>query len=222
MKSTNFEVKIGIFIFIGIILLIVVTFSIGDFLFKSGYNLKVVLNFADGIQAAAPVRLAGIEVGEVKRAYISRDPETNKTMVELLLWLTDDAKVEKDATVLVNTLGMIGEKYIEIIPGTPGSPFLRHNDIIVGHDSVSVQQMTQKGYGVILKLEEMIDSVNIILDKVKSKEGTIGKLFMEDKLYRDIEEITKEIKAMVEELRRNPWKLLNKPKKSRSKKNANY
>lgn len=217
MKPANFEIKIGIFIFVGIIILTLITFSIGEFLFKPGYNIKVLLSFADGVQESSPVRLAGLEVGEVKKASILRDPETNKTKVELLLWLTNNAKVEKDATVLINTLGLIGEKYVEIFPGTPGSPLLMDGGTIVGFDSISMQQMTQKGYDVILKLEKMLDSVNYVLEKVKAKEGTVGKLLMEDKIYRDLEEIMAEVKEMVRDLKRHPWKLLQKPKRSKEK-----
>ena len=202
MKSDSFEIKIGIFVFVGIILLTIVTFSIGDFLFKSGYNIKVVLSFADGVQEAAPVRLAGVEVGEVKRTAIFKDPDTGRTKVELLLWLTQDAKVEKDAVVLINTLGLIGEKYVEIVPGTPNSPLLEDGGIIYGQDSISMQNMTQKGYEVVLKLEEMLDSINVVLERVRSKEGTVGKLLMEDKIYKDIEEITQDVKETVKDIKR--------------------
>ena len=218
MKQENFEIKIGIFILTGIILLIAVTFSIGEFLFKPGYNIRVLLNFADGVQEASPVRLAGVEVGEVKKTNILRDPETNATRVEVSLWLTNDAKIEKDATVVINTLGLIGEKYVEILPGTPSSELLKDGDTIVGYDSVSMQKMTQKGYDIILKLEKMLDSVNYVLDKVKAKEGTVGKLLLEDKIYTDLEEITSDIKEMVKDIKAHPWKLLGKPKETREKK----
>ena len=221
MKSLNFEIKIGLFIFIGLILLIIVTFSIGDFLFEQGYNIKVQMNFADGAQEAAPVRLAGVGVGEVKKAGIIRNEEDGTTKVELLLWLTNDAKIEKDATVVINTLGLIGEKYVEILPGTPGSPLVQDGDTLIGQDSISMQQITQKGYQIVVKLEEMIDSINFVLDKVKSKEGTLGKLLLEDKVHNDVEEITADVKEMVKDIKANPWKLLHKPsedKKSSSRK----
>jgi len=211
MKSLNFEIKIGLFIFIGLILLIIVTFSIGDFLFEQGYNIKVQMNFADGAQEAAPVRLAGVGVGEVKKTGIIRNEEDGTTKVELLLWLTNDAKIEKDATVVINTLGLIGEKYVEILPGTPGSPLVQDGDTLIGQDSISMQQITQKGYQIVVKLEEMIDSINFVLDKVKSKEGTLGKLLLEDKVHNDVEEITADVKEMVKDIKANPWKLLHKP-----------
>ena len=208
MRSIEFDVKIGLFIFIGLILLTVITFSIGDFFFKPGYNIEVVLGFANGVQESAPVRLAGITVGEVKDASVYKDAE-GKTMVRLKLWLTNDAKVEEDAKIIINTLGLIGEKYVEIVPGTPGSPLITPGGIMVGYDSVSVEQITKKGYDIALKLEKVAESLETILAQVESGKGTVGKLIYDDTLYD-------EAAAMMTDLRQNPWKLLQRPRRQKT------
>ena len=209
MKSMEFDIKIGLFIFVGLILLTVITFSINDFFFKPGYNIYAILGYANGVRKSAPVRLAGIEVGEVKEAGVFKD-ENGKTMVKLKLWLTSDAKVEEDAQMIINTLGLIGEKYVEIVPGTPGVSFLKNGDYIVGYDSVSMEQITKKGYDIALKLEKTIDSMDEILKQVKSGDGTVGRLIYDNTLYNDVEAIIKDIKA-------HPWKLIGGPKRARVK-----
>jgi len=209
MKSMEFDIKIGLFISVGLILLTVITFSINDFFFKPGYNIYAILGYANGVRKSAPVRLAGIEVGEVKEAGVFKD-ENGKTMVKLKLWLTSDAKVEEDAKMIINTLGLIGEKYVEIVPGTPGALFLKNGDYIVGYDSVSMEQITKKGYDIALKLEKTIDSMDEILKQVKSGEGTVGRLIYDNTLYNDVEAIIKDIKA-------HPWKLIGGPKRARVK-----
>lgn len=210
MKPIEFEVRIGLFVFIGIILLTVITFSIGDFFFKPGYNINVIMGFANGVEESAPVRLAGIEVGDVRKTSVFKD-ETGTTKVKLKLWLTGDAKVEKDAKVCINTLGLIGEKYVEIIPGTPGAPVLKDEDTIAGHDSVSVEQMTKKGYEIALKLEKVVDSLDYVLNQVKTGKGTVGRLVFDDKLYNDIDEMVNDIDEMVKDIKAHPWKLLSAP-----------
>lgn len=209
MKPIEFEVKIGLFVFIGAILLTVITFSIGDFFFKPGYHINIILGFANGVEEAAPVRLAGVEVGEVKEAAVFKD-RIGQTKVRLKLWLTNDARVEKDAKVCINTLGLIGEKYVEIIPGTPGVAVLKEGEVIEGHDSVSVEQMTKKGYEIALKLEKVADSLDYILNQVKTGQGTVGKLIFDEELYNDVNEMVKDLKA-------HPWKLLHRPGPSREK-----
>jgi phospholipid/cholesterol/gamma-HCH transport system substrate-binding protein len=186
-----------------------ITFSIGDFFFKPGYNIFVELGFANGIQQSAPVRLAGISVGEVKEAGVFKD-DTGKTMVRLKLWLTNDAKVEEDAQIIINTLGLIGEKYVEIVPGTPGSSLITDGGIMKGHDSVSVEQITKKSYEIALKLEHTIDSMDAILTQIKSGHGTVGKLIYDETIYNEAESMVKDLKA-------HPWKLLGGPRKSERK-----
>lgn len=209
MRHLEFEVRIGLFVVVGLILLAVVTFSIGDFLFSPGYTIDVILGFANGVEKSAPVRLAGIEVGEVRGTGVFKDKE-GKTKVKLKLWLTNDAQVEEDAKVVINTLGLIGEKYVEIIPGTPGKRILEEGDVIGAVDSISIEEMTKKGYDIALKLEKVVDSLDYILEKIKCGEGTIGKLVYDDTLYNETE-------AMIKDLRANPWKLLHKPRRTRKK-----
>ena len=209
MRQLEFDLKIGLFVFIGLILLTVITFSLGDFFFKSGYNIYVELGFANGVQESAPVRLAGIEVGEVKDASVFKDKD-GKTKVRLKLWITDDAKIEADSKIIINTLGLIGEKYVEIIPGTPGVPLVPSEGTMYGHDSVSVEEITKKGYEIALKLEQVIESMDQVLEQIKTGKGTIGKLVYDETLYNETESMVKDLKA-------NPWKLLHKPRRERTK-----
>ncbi|MFH1868507.1 MAG: MlaD family protein [Candidatus Omnitrophota bacterium] len=209
MKNIEFEVRIGLFVFVGLILLTIITFSIGDFFFKPGYNLNVELDFANGVSESAPVRLAGIEVGEVKDAAVFKDKD-GRTRVKLILWLAKEAAVEKDAKIYINTLGLIGEKYVEIVPGTPGSELVIGGETLKGSSTVSVERITRKGYEVALKMEEVVDSFSEMLNQVKSGEGTLGKLVFDDSLYNEVRDMAQDLKA-------NPWKLLNKPKEPRQK-----
>lgn len=210
MKNIEFELKIGLFVFIGFIMLVIITFSIGDFFFKPGYFLNVELESAGGVRESAPVRLAGIEVGEVKYAGVFKD-ENGRTRVRLRIWLTKEAEVEKDSTVCISTLGLIGEKYVEIIPGSPGTGLVGDGDTLTGYDSVSIEEITKKGYEIAGKLEKAVDSFTEILKQVKSGEGSVGMLLFDDSLYNEVE-------SMVEDLKAHPWKLLNKPKEPARKK----
>lgn len=123
MDSTKiFELKVGVFIMIGITILFLIVFSVGDInLSKTGYKIRVLFNFASGIGASAPVRLAGVGVGQIQGIRLINEGG-NKTKAELTVWIQDNAKIEEDSLVTINTLGLLGEKYLEILPGTPGSP----------------------------------------------------------------------------------------------------
>ena len=197
--TRTFELKVGVFILVGIAILFLIVFSMGDInLSKKGYRITAVFNFASGIGPGAPVRLAGVGIGKVDGIRISYSEGDKKTKARLIAWIQDDARIEKDAVVTINTLGLLGEKYLEIFPGTNGTPLLKNNDAIVGRDPVPMEKVTEN-------LATLSESVRTIVERLKNGEGTIGKLLTEEKIYNDLE-------AFVADIKKHPWKLLNKPK----------
>jgi phospholipid/cholesterol/gamma-HCH transport system substrate-binding protein len=194
-----FELKVGVFIMIGIAILFIIVFSIGDInIVKRGYHIKVDFNFVDGIGGSAPVRVAGVGVGQIEGLKVYYDEKDKKTKAQLNAWIKEGIKVESDAVATVNTLGFMGEKYLEIYPGAGDKGFLKDGDTLVGRDPTSVNKIYEN-------LSTLTDSINVILNRLKNGEGTIGKLLTEEKIYNDLE-------AFTEDIKKNPWKLLNKPR----------
>ncbi len=198
MKAISFEVKVGIFILIGFIILFVMIFSIGEvYFFRPGYHINVTFNFANGIAMNAPVRLAGIEVGEVDNIRIYYDTNEERTKVELSAWIKRDVSIEEDAEAVINTLGLLGEKYLEVFPGK-SKRFLADNSVLAGIDPISTENMT-------IELKKLLDTLVTVAERIEKGEGTVGRLLTDDSLYQNLEDFTADIK-------KNPWKLMNKPR----------
>ena len=198
MKAISFEVKVGIFILIGIIILFMMIFSIGEiYLLRPGYHIKVLFNFANGIALNAPVRVAGIEVGEIDNVRIYYDTVEQNTKVELSAWIKKDVVIEEDARAVINTLGLLGEKYLEIFPGQ-SKRFLEDGSALVGIDPVSTENMT-------MEVKRLLDSLSVIVERMRNGEGTVGRFLTDESIYDNLE-------AFTEDIKKNPWKLMNKPK----------
>ena len=236
---SSFELKVGIFIFIGIVILSVIIFSIGNFYtVKRGYTLNVIFDFANGVSIGAPVRYAGVEVGEVQDIEVYFDENENRPLVRLLVWVGQNTWINEDAKAAINTLGLLGEKYLEIIPGSRETKLLQKGDTLRGKDPVSTEELARETKAMLSKIDAMVASINKLvgdeefrasikntatnlesltgdmvdfINQAKQGSGTIGRLMSDDKLYRDIDEMILDIKA-------NPWKLLFKPKETRLKK----
>jgi phospholipid/cholesterol/gamma-HCH transport system substrate-binding protein len=207
-NTRTFELKVGTFILVGIAITIMIIFSIGDInLSKTGYNITVKFNFASGIGPSAPVRLAGVGVGQVQGIKVIYSEEDKRSHAELRVWVQSDAKIEEDAKVTINTLGLLGEKYLEIFPGTPGKPTLKNGAVIIGDDPVVMEKLTEN-------LVSLSDSVTVIVDRLKKGEGTIGKLLTEDARYMDLKSTAANFKEFSEDIKKHPWKLLMKGKES--------
>ncbi len=202
-ENKIFELKVGIFIAVGILIFFIIVFSIGDvYLVRRGYHINVIFNFASGITKSAPVRLAGVNVGQIDKIDIFFDEKEKKTKVKLLAWVNDEKiRIERDSVAFINTLGLLGEKYLEIFPGTTRDDFLKDGDNIVGHDPIPTERLTEK-------LDQIADSTNAVMMRLKEGEGTVGKLLVEEKIYNDLQ-------ALVEDIKKHPWKLLHKPRTPR-------
>ena len=202
-ENRAFELKVGIFIAVGIVIFFLVVFSIGDvYLIKKGYHINALFGFANGIRESAPVRLAGVNVGQVDKIDIYFDEKSGKSKVRILAWVkSDDIRIEKDSKVVINTLGLLGEKYLEIFPGGDTENYLKNGDEIVGHDPISTEHLTEK-------IGELVDSTGAVMKRLKEGKGTVGKLLVEEKIHDDLE-------AFVADIKKHPWKLLHKPKGER-------
>ncbi len=107
------EFKVGIVVFIGISLLFYMSLKVGKFGFltESGYTVVVQFKNAAGLDTQAPVQVAGVEVGRVSTITL----EGNKARVGLLM--KANVTVPIDSSVSIKSLGILGDKYVEIILG---------------------------------------------------------------------------------------------------------
>ncbi|MCM8770779.1 MAG: MlaD family protein [Candidatus Omnitrophica bacterium] len=202
-EKSGLEFKVGIFVFISLTIFVVFILLIGDFKdWTSRYDIKIIFGFVDGVKAGSPVRFAGFDIGEVKKVDVVNSFSTNSTQVEVIARLKGHVKIPADSRAFVNTLGLLGEKYIEIMPGKDYRQILKDKDTLVGNDPVAMHEIMFSAYNAV-------DDFRKTIEKLKSAEGTIAKLLYDDKLYRDLEEF-------VEDIKKYPWKLFYRTKEKKT------
>ncbi len=162
MKKANLEMKVGIFVFFGMIVLSILVFKAGDFYLKPGYSVRLLFDFVSGIDKGSPVRLSGVTVGEVKSIQVIRDAE-GKTHALATAWIAQDVVIETDADAKIKSLGLLGEKYVEILPGSPGSAALSDGATLTGRAPVSFEKITESGDRLIGKIEMTVDNINKVV-----------------------------------------------------------
>lgn len=223
--KTKLELKVGVFVFVGLVILVVFVLLIGDFkTWTLGHGINFIFDFVSGVKVGAPVRFAGVDIGEVKEINFIFLPQERKTKVQIVGWVKKEVKIPVDSTVWVNTLGLLGEKYIEIVPGEDYANFLTADQALVGKEPIAMHEVAELAKSIATKIDEniagvteltqMMKSVAKNLDegivRIKNKEGTIGKLLYDDTLYKELE-------ALVVDIRKYPWKLFWKPKEKTKK-----
>ena len=207
--KTRTELKVGVFVFIGLIILVIFVLSIGGIkTWSSRYKVNFIFRFVNGTKLGAPVRFAGVDVGEVKRVSFIYPSGDNETKILLECWINSSIKIPADSTIWVNTLGLLGEKYIEIMPGEDYEHCLERDGIIVGVDPIPMHEVFRQTRDIVATLQNSIKNVDEAITKIKNKEGTVGKLLYDDSIYNNLD-------AMILDLRKNPWKLFFKAKEKK-------
>lgn len=200
--KTKLELRVGAFVFIGLVILVFFVLSIGGFkTWSTGYRINLNFNFVNGVKVGAPVRFAGVDIGEVKKIKLEFVPDENRSNVQLEVWVRDIIKIPADSTIWVNTLGLLGEKYVEIIPGKDYVNVLKEHQSITGIDPLPIHE-------IFNRVENIMRNLDDGLIKIKNKEGSLGKFIYDDALYNELE-------SFAADIRKNPWKLFFKTKEKK-------
>ena len=193
MQKISLELKVGVFVVLGLAILGMLVFKAGDFYIKPGYTVRFVFKHITGIDQASPVKLAGVKVGEVKSVHVVRSAQ-GETQVEIEAWIAQGIFIEEDAKMRVNSLGLLGEKYIEILPGTGGSKTLSDSGTLVGKTPFAVDDIVESTTRLMHKVEGTVDSLNSIVSDPEFKPAVKSTFVNGDRLAKNLLEMTDDLK----------------------------
>lgn len=176
------ELKIGIVSTIAIVLAIVLIFLLsgeGGF-FWQRYSIKAVFSDVAGLKAGAPVRIAGVEVGEVSEVRFVGD------RVEVVMEIGESHR-ERVTTASRATLGsvsLLGESAIDITASSEGTPIPEWGYVPTGDAGRTLADVTSHATAGI-------EEATALLRDIRSGRGTVGRLFTDDSVYRDLNEFVR-------------------------------
>ncbi len=118
MKRTS-DVKVGLFVFLGLVMTGLVIFLIGDErrLFSSAVTFHTKFADVQGLKEGAPIRMGGIDIGHVDGVGYGKDPLDTTIYVSLSIVRSEAGRIKQDSLVRITTKGLLGDKMIEITKG---------------------------------------------------------------------------------------------------------
>ncbi|MFZ5801987.1 MAG: MlaD family protein [Candidatus Omnitrophota bacterium] len=199
------EVKSGVLIFVSIALLLGLTFVVGKFLTGETLNYQVAFGHAGGLENKAPVYFAGHEVGKVNSIEVRRG-------LEKPVWVTvsirKDIELKEDSKAYIDTLGLMGEKFVELSPGTLASKPVPPGGQVTGVDPVPMHLLVSK----MNVLADRMDILSHSLIPMTESLNDIMELHEEDihKTIANLHEISANIRDMTHDLKYRPWRLIRR------------
>jgi len=122
MKKKALEIKLGIFVAVGLALLMVTIAALGEFskLFEDYYTVRAYFSNVSGIGRGTPVRLAGVNIGLVEQIRLAHVVPP----VQVTLRIKESAYIRQDATLWIGFEGTLAQRYLEFDLGSVGARFL--------------------------------------------------------------------------------------------------
>ncbi len=208
MAKFNNEIKTGIVVVVAAVLLLIIVWKMGGIKTEKGYEQKCMFNYVSGLESNAPVKLAGVKIGEVKSVGHTYDGDETKVLV--ILTLNDNARIRRDSKLRISTTGLIGEKYIEVTGGSKGSPVVDRNETLVGIDPFEMEELLETGKTLAARLDSGIQDLQKLINHTDS-------LLVDNKddikvTISNLRDTSESFKEFSDDIRRNPWKLIMKQK----------
>lgn len=200
------EVKVGLLLVVTLAVVIAGITLLGkeSNLFRSKNSYSIRFDTVSGLNTGNPVQLNGVDVGEVKQVILPRDPSES----EIVVWVAIDSRYEKrireDSEARIKTLGLLGDKYVEITSGSPDRPAIPDQGLIPTAPATSVDELLASGEDVMDNITAVTFSLREILERTRAGEGLLGELTTEsesgERLVGSVTETLESIRDAVDRI----------------------
>ena len=175
-RSHEIEIKVGIFVALGIglCMLCIVLLGGGQSILERNETFHARFNQIEGLVEGAMVKIAGVKVGQVSSIHFQK--EANKVDVVFSVVRKYQDAVHTDSTVGIQTQGMLGDRYLVVNPGSIGSPVAANNTELKVEAPKELKDYLSDADEVIGKLKDSLESMDTILGNFR-RDGRSDQFF---------------------------------------------
>jgi len=200
------ELRVGLFVLAGIILMAAVIFYVtGGGGFGPKYRLRAFLPEVDGLTLGAPVRVDGVEVGNVEKILIAvegpNQPNSKGRNIEIDLRIQKSfqAYIRSDSSAGLITEGLLGNRYVDIDRGYVGRP-LDNNEEIPGREEKALKQVVQRSADLMDSLSSITKQASAVITDVRNGRGSLGKFMVDQAAYNHLNRSLENVDRMMADI----------------------
>jgi phospholipid/cholesterol/gamma-HCH transport system substrate-binding protein len=194
------QLRVGVMVLTALSIFALMIFLMsGEGTFTRKATLRVFMDNAAGLKKGDPVRLTGIDIGNVQEIRISGEHDASRAVMAVLSVqrrFLDEIRTDSVATLEAESL--LGQRYFDITRGTPAKPALQPDAELNFKSRPDYGDVMATGATVLTNLNRVINQVGRVTDTLSQGQGTLGKLFMDDALYRRADSAVADFQKMAQ------------------------
>ena len=194
------SLKVGIVLTSALLVLILTIMFAGSIqrLISPRETVYAIFDDVRGLREGAPVWFSGIEIGSVSEMDFT--PE-QKIRVSLSISPDSLNYLKEDSVATVLTLGLLGDKYIELSPGTEGASSLKPGATLTGKAMMEFQDIVETSQKSMGRISDLIAMLEELLTTIEKGEGSVARFLKDPSVYENLRQTTEDLATITRRIK---------------------
>lgn len=202
------QVRVGAVLILAIAILGYGIFQVGRLfdVFASRYTLVTLVEGSAGLIEGSPVTLAGQRVGQVGAIdFLPVEQRTDSANIRVLLSINRSVRdqIRSDSRAAVQTQGLLGDRFVNISPGSSAAPVLDPGDTIQSHPALDYDSVLRTAATALEQVQDVVIDLRAITGSMAAGQGTLGALLQDQRLYERMTTATNELAGLLRTVNRS-------------------
>jgi phospholipid/cholesterol/gamma-HCH transport system substrate-binding protein len=198
------QLKVGLTVIFASITLALLLFLMSGTtgLFSKRITLISFFDNASGLRVGAPVRLSGVDIGNVAAIRVVPDKDKQITPVEVIMKVSTkySFNLRRDSEASLDTAGVLGETYLDIDSSQAIGSLAQDGDTLPTHVHPDFNEVVRSSQSTLQNMDALLKRADRILAFAESGKGSLGKMIYDPRLYDQLSQTVTEFKQVVDEI----------------------
>ncbi len=173
-------------------------------LFTKSITLFAFFNDASGLRVGAPVRLQGVDIGNVKAIRVVSGKPKLPVEVRMKVSTRYAFDLHTDTTATLTTQGVLGEIFVNLDSSHAKGPQAQNGTVLPILEQPDITDVVKASQTTLQNMQALLTRADRILSFVESGQGSIGKLIYDEQLYNRLNASVREVQTLVSAISQGP------------------
>jgi phospholipid/cholesterol/gamma-HCH transport system substrate-binding protein len=196
------QLRVGLTVVVASVILALLIFLMSGT--AGWFTHKIVLRSyfdnAQGLREGAPVRLSGVDIGNVTSVRVVNAKPLTPVEVTMKVSTKYSFNLRKDSVTTLSTAGILGETYVDIESTTAKGPEATDGDTLATREAPAIEDVVRASQSTLQNIDTLLKRVDRIMAFIESGQGSIGKVIYSPVLYDQLNATVVEFKGLVDDI----------------------